>query len=45
MKSFAVKVRTAESSFSYIALATHSFDVWDAAVERFGICKVTVRAT
>jgi hypothetical protein len=44
MKSFFVVVKTSEAiTLFYSAIGAHSFDVWDQAIERFGICKVSVR--
>lgn len=44
MKSFAVVVRTNLATFSYTAIGSHSVDVLTDALDRFGVCKVTVRA-
>jgi hypothetical protein len=39
MSTFLVKVRTVSgAAFAYTALAVHSFDLIDAALERFGAC-------
>jgi hypothetical protein len=43
MKTFAVTITTQEGAkHQYTAISSHSFDVWDAAITTFGLCKVKV---
>jgi hypothetical protein len=42
MKTFNVRVRTGAAQVSYQALGTDSATVHMAAVDRFGVCAITV---
>lgn len=44
MRHFTVTVCTATGRISYDAIAAHSFDLHDAAVDLFGVCAISVRA-
>ncbi|HYD79140.1 MAG TPA: hypothetical protein VEC06_04975 [Paucimonas sp.] len=43
MRHFHITARTERAVYSYGADAYSSFDVLDAAIDRFGLCAVTVR--
>lgn len=43
MSTFAVRVRTAAAEFAYEAIGTDSAAVHMAAVDRFGVCAITVK--
>jgi hypothetical protein len=43
MSTFAVRVRTAAAEFAYDAIGTDSAAVHMAAVDRFGVCAITVK--
>lgn len=45
MSTFTVRVRTAVASITYSALGTDSAAVHMAAVDRFGVCAITVTPT
>lgn len=42
MRSYTVTVRTSSQLLSYTAIAASSFDVHDAALDRFGPCSIVV---
>lgn len=43
MSTFIATVRTETAVYTYTAIATSSIDVIDAAIDRFGVCGVSVR--
>ena len=43
MNTFIVTVRTLKQRFQFKAIGYSSIDVHDAAIERFGVCGVTVK--
>jgi len=43
MRCFHVIARTEGATYSYDAVAASSFDAFNAAVDRFGACKISVR--
>lgn len=45
MSAFSVRVRTAAGNFAYTALGSDSAAVHMAAVDRFGVCAITVTRT
>lgn len=42
MNQFSVTVKTANQRISYVAIGSSSADVADAAIDKFGLCAVTV---
>jgi hypothetical protein len=42
MNPYQVTVRTPASTFAYTALAVSSCAAWEAAIDHFGVCAVTV---
>lgn len=43
MFTFTVKITTQDGTqHDYTAIGSHSFDVWDAAITTYGMCKVCI---
>jgi hypothetical protein len=43
MKTFTVTVRTADSRYQYTAMQHSAIDAHLDAIDRFGVCAITVR--
>jgi hypothetical protein len=40
--SFSVRVNTGENRYEYLTMAMHAADALTSAIERFGVCAVSV---